>query len=244
MKTVLIIQARMGSVRLPGKSMKFLCGKPLLGHIFERVKRVRMIDSIMLATSELKENDPLVRLADDYGITSFRGSEWDLLGRYYHAAKSVDADLVLRLPADNVCPEPFAFDELIEYHKSINNDFSSNICSFMGNGWPDGIGVEAINFDALERAHKLNKAPLLREHVALNFYDYVNDRPAEKSMFKVGTIPCAASYSRPDIVLEVNTNEDLTLMRDLYGALYPRNKNFSIKDVINWFDERKGRIHG
>jgi len=236
-KTVLIVQARMGSTRLPGKSMVNLCGKPLIGHILERLEAVRNVDEIVLATSELHENDPIARYAHDNNFECFRGSENDLLDRYYQCALEYNADTVLRLPADNVCPEPFAYEMLVAYHHLSGNDFSSNICGFMGQKWPDGIGVEAIEFGALEQAWKNNHDPDKREHVALNFYDYINDKLPENSQFKVGTIACPSSISRPDIVLDVNTASDLDKMRKLYEDLYPQNKYFSIKDIIQWFDK-------
>ena len=238
-KVVLIIQARMGSVRLPGKSMMDLCGKPLIGHILERVKRVTKIDQIVVATSTNVENDPLENLALKYEVECFRGSEDDLLRRYYDAAMKFNASTVLRLPADNVCPEPFAYDRLIEYHVKSNNDFSSNICGFMGEKWPDGIGIEAIEFESLKHAHEHNHRSDQREHVALNFYDYINDCFPSGSLYSVGTIPCPKEISRPDISLDINTNEDFVLMKSLYQSLYPINPEFSITEIISWFDQRR-----
>lgn len=238
-KVVLIIQARMGSIRLPGKSMMDLSGKPLIGHILERVKRVTKVDQIVLATSTNVNNDSIENLAAEYEIECFRGSEDDLLKRYFDAALKYNASTVLRLPADNVCPEPFAYDSLIEYHIKSKNDFSSNICGFLGEKWPDGIGVEAIKFEALKHAHEHNHLPDQREHVALNFYDYINDCVPPGSIYKVGTIPCPDEIARPDICLDVNTMEDFVLMRSLYQSLYPINPEFSIREIIKWFDKRR-----
>ena len=238
-KVVLIIQARMGSTRLPGKSMMPLCGKPLVGHILERVAQCKSVDEIILVTSTDAENDILVNLAQEHAVSVFRGSENDLLERYFFAALQCEADVVLRLPADNVCSEAEEFDRLVDYHLNSTNDFSSNICNFKGNGYPDGIGVEAIDFEALKSAHHENFAPQNREHVATNFYDYVNDRLPEGTRFKVGTIRCPKDIARPDIVLDVNTPEDYELMRKLYLDLYPKDPSFNIRDVIEWFDRRK-----
>lgn len=238
-RVVLIIQARMGSVRLPGKSMMPLCGKPLIGHILERVSRCNRVDEIVLATSALAENDAIAACAKENGVSVFRGSEDDLLDRYYESAVKHRANIVLRLPADNVCSEPCEFDRLVEYHIHADNDFSSNICNFMGNGYPDGIGVEAISFSALEAAHAKIHTSHYREHVAASFYDYINDRMPDESPFSVGTINCPEEISRPDITLDVNTRQDYELMRDLYHSLYPQNPNFTIRDVIDWFDRRK-----
>ena len=156
-KVVLIIQARMGSTRLPGKSMMDLAGYPLVGRILERVKRAKNIDEIVLATSDKNKDDILVELANEYHVSSFRGSENDLVDRYYKAAKCFKADIILRLPADNPCPEPSEYDRLIEYQLGSNKDFSSNICNFMGNGYPDGIGVEAFTLKRWKKFGKLKQ---------------------------------------------------------------------------------------
>ena len=238
-KVVIIIQARMGSTRLPGKSLMDLCGKPLVGHILERVERAKTIDQIVLATSTTAENDALADYVTRLGIDVFRGAENDLLERYYKAAIHYNADTVLRLPADNPFPEPSEYDRLVEYHQSSDNDFSSNITNFMGNGYPDGIGVEAITMAALKKACENNTQPDQREHVALNFYDYVNDRVPEGSDFTVGTVKCPENISRPDIVLDINTQEDYQFLRSIYTDIYPENPDFTIHDVIEWFDKRE-----
>jgi spore coat polysaccharide biosynthesis protein SpsF len=235
-KVVLIIQARMGSTRLPGKSMMKLAGVPLVGRILERVKKVKTIDEIVLATSKRGKDDALDDLANEYGVYCFRGSETDLVDRYYEAAKLHKADVVLRLPADNPCPEPSEYERLIEYHLSNTNDFSSNICNFMGNGYPDGIGVEALNYNSLETIWKEESDPERREHIALNYYDYINDKLPSNVRFSVGTVSCPKKYSRPDIVLDVNTEKDYHTINELYKYLVKNNSIYSFTDVIEWFD--------
>ena len=235
-KVVLIIQARMGSIRLPGKSMMKLAGVPLVGRILERVKRANKINEIILATSDQGKDDVLVDLANKYSVSYFRGSETDLVDRFYKAAKFYKADVVLRLPADNPCPEPSEYDRLIDYHLSSTKDFSSNICNFMGNGYPDGIGVEAFTFNSLWEIWKVEKNPLKREHIALNYYDYINDNLPSDSSYSVGTVNCPKIFSRPDIVLDINTAEEYQMMNKLYESLVHKKPNFTFSDVIEWFD--------
>ena len=236
-RVVLIIQARMGSTRLPGKSMMDLAGAPLVVRILERVRRVNRIDQIVLATSDQKQDDVLEKLAGDYKVNCFRGSENDLVDRYYQCAKLFKANVVLRLPADNPCPEPSEYDRLIDYHVKSDNDFSSNICNFMKNGYPDGIGVEAFSFSSLEKIWKHESSSEKREHIALNYYDYINDKIPNGSSNTVGTIQCPEEYSRTDIVLDVNTIEDYHFMKQLYEDLYPKNPNFTFTEIIAWYDE-------
>ena len=235
-KVVLIIQARMGSKRLPGKSIMDLAGAPLVGRILERLKRVDRIDQIVLATSDQNQDDVLEKLAGDYKVNCFRGSENDLVDRYYQCAKSFKADVVLRLPADNPCPEPSEFDRLIDYHVKSGNDFSSNICNFMNNGYPNGIGVEAMSFSSLEIIWNNETCSEKREHVALNYYDYINDAIPNRSSFKVGTIQCPKEFSRPDIILDVNTKNDYLMIKYLYENIYPINPNFKFQDIIEHYD--------
>ena len=237
-KVVLIIQARMGSTRLPGKSMMDLAGAPLVGRILERVKRAKQIDEIVLATSDQEKDNVIVKLANDYNVSCFRGSENDLVDRYYQAAKFYQADIVLRLPADNPCPEPSEYDRLIDYHLVSNKDFSSNICNFMDNGYPDGIGVEAFAFEALRTIWENENDPEKREHISLNFYDYMNDKFPKNSSFSVGTISCPKEYSRPNIILDVNTREEYQMMKALYEYIYPTKPNFTFADVIEWYDNQ------
>jgi spore coat polysaccharide biosynthesis protein SpsF len=238
-KVVLIIQARMGSIRLPGKSMMKLAGIPLVSRILDRVKRATKIDEIVLATSDQGKDDVLIDLANKCLVSYFRGSETDLVDRFYKAAKFYKADVVLRLPADNPCPEPSEYDRLIDYHLSSANDFSSNICNFMGNGYPDGIGVEAFTFNSLETIWKVEKNTLKREHIALNYYDYINDNLPSDSTFSVGTINCPKIFSRPDIILDINTAEEYQMINNLYENLVHKKPHFTFSDVIEWFDLQK-----
>src|SRR5262245_19029581 len=115
-RVVMILQARMGSTRLPGKSMMHLAGAPLLARILERVRRCTIIDQIVLATTRESEDDALEDIARSYGVSTFRGSKDDLLDRYYQAAKAFRADLIVREPADNPVPEPAEIDRIIKYH--------------------------------------------------------------------------------------------------------------------------------
>lgn len=235
-KVVLILQARMTSTRLPGKSMMELAGAPLVGRIIERVKRCKMVDEIVLATTQKSEDDVLETLALSYGISVFRGSENDLLDRYYQAAKAFNAEIVVRLPADNPVPEPAEIDRIIAYHLTGQSDFSSNLAEVFGNGYPDGIGAEVFNFKTLEEVWRINSDPQKREHLHLNFFDYKSQKPTNPDRYLVGTVQCPEEFRRPDLVLDVNTQDEYEFMVELYEYLYPRNARFHITDIIQWYD--------
>jgi len=234
-KCVLIIQARTGSTRFPKKVLKKINGTSLIEHIIYRVKKAKKIDQIVLATTKKKEDDILCKLAKKNKISFFRGSENDLVDRYYKAAINFNANFILRLPADNPIPEPKEYDRLIKYHLKSKKDFSSNICNFKDNGYPDGIGVEIFNFKALEKIWKFQKIKRFREHIALNFYDYDKKKTYKKFSFKIGTIKCPNKISRPELVLDINYRKDLIFIKKIY-SFFNQNKNFSFFDVVDWYD--------
>ena len=227
----------MGSTRLPGKSLLTLAGKPLVGRILERVKKCKNIDQIVLAIPNTKENDPLDEIGKEYSISTFRGSEFNLLERYYKAAKFSSADYVVRLPADNATPEPSEIDKIIDHHISLKRaGFSSNLSSFFGSNYPDGIGAEIFDFSLLEEAYKKENNKEKLEHVHLNFFDYSTEKAVDSNWCPISTIKCPKEYSRPEIVLDINTIDQYIFIKKLYEYLYIKNQNFTIIDTLDWYD--------
>ena len=237
-RVVMIIQARMGSTRLPGKSMMDLAGRPLVGRILERIKRCSKLDEIILAVPDTSHDKVLVSLGESYGVKVFAGSENDLLDRYYKAAKLFGAEVVCRLPADNPAPEPSEIDKIVDFHLSLSvRGFSSNLTGFNDSGYPDGIGAEVFDFSLLEEAWLTTKNLKQREHVHLNFFDYISGRAVDSEWCPVRTVECPINFRRPDLILDVNTEEQYEFMRRLYEYLYPRNSEFHITDIIEWYDK-------
>ena len=232
-----IIQARMGSTRLPGKSTLDLAGKPLISRVIERVKKCLTFDEIVLAIPKGKKDDSLEHLGISNNVKVFRGSEDDLLERYYQTAKFYNAKFVARLPADNPVPEAKEIDKLINFHLKLNKKgFSSNLSPFFNSGYPDGIGIEVFDFSLLEHAYHSNNDPLKREHIHLNFFDYKTEKVVNSDWCPVSTIKCPKEYSRPDLVLDVNTKEEYLFIKEIYEYLYPKDPNFGILDIVNWYD--------
>jgi spore coat polysaccharide biosynthesis protein SpsF len=237
-RVVLIIQARMGSTRLPGKSMMDLAGAPLVGRILERVRRCTRLDDVVLAIPDTEKNRVLAGLGERYGVKVFSGSENDLVERYYQAALWTKAAVVGRLPADNATPEPAEIDRIVDFHLSLGRrGFSSNLSTIGDSEYPDGIGAEMFDFSLLEEARARHTDPRQREHVHLNFFDYSVNQPVDAAWCPVSTIKCPEGFRRPDMVLDVNTPQQYEFMRALYEYLYPRNPEFSITDTIQWYDE-------
>ncbi len=233
----MIIQARMGSTRLPGKSMMPLAGEPLVGRILERIKRCKKIDEIVLAIPQTQENAVIKQLGESFGVKVFSGSEHDLLERYYQAAVWTQAEYVVRLPADNATPEPEEIDRIVDHHLALERrGFSSNLSVIDDSGYPDGIGAEIFDFSLLEEARERDPDLRQKEHVHLNFYDYTSNIAVDSSWCPISTIKCPPSFSRPDLILDVNTRAQYEFMKNLYEYLYPRNPQFHITDIIEWYD--------
>jgi spore coat polysaccharide biosynthesis protein SpsF len=230
-KVVLIVQARMGSTRRPGKSMADLAGKPLIYRFLERLTRAQEPDVFVLATTDKPQDDVLADIAKkDFNIEVFRGSESDLVDRYYQAAKKYEADFVVRVCADNPVVEPEEVDRIIRFHKKGGSDFSANTHNILGNQYPDGLGAEVFDFEKLEEVWKITKDPANREHPHSYFYEH-----PEK--YRIRTVPCPEAFRRPELKLDVNLPEELEFLQAIYAYCYPKNPKFHITDIIKWYDE-------
>ena len=237
-----IIQARMGSTRLPGKSLMLLAGKPLVGRVIERIRTATKIDKLILAIPDNIENNPLETLGKSYGVQIFRGSEIDLVDRYYNAAKNLSCKYVVRIPADNPVPQGSEIDRIIDHHLSLNRPgFSSNLAEIYGSRYPDGIGAEIFDFELLEEISADFSDSKKREHVHLNFFDYATQKAVDETWCPISTVQCPSDFARPDIILDVNTQIQFEYMANLYKELYPSNPNFDIKDIIRWHDNHYGK---
>ena len=236
-RVVLVLQARMGSNRLPGKMLMELAGEPLVGRILERVKRCKSVDEIVLAIPDTEADKPLAEIGRAWNIKVFKGSENDLVERYYQAALEGNADIVVRLPADNATPQPEEIDRIISHHLSLNRvGFSSNLSVIDNSGYPDGIGAEVFDFCLLKDVRETVTDSFKREHVHLNFFNYDTGKAVDSDWCPISTIQCPEDFRRPDLILDVNTLEQYIFMKDLYEALYPRSPEFSIMDIIAWYD--------
>ena len=236
----LIIQARLGSTRLPNKVLKPLAGKPMIYRIVERVNRCNEIDNLILAIPDNKQNEKLSKIKFNKKIKIFKGSENNLVKRYYDAAKKFKTDIIVRLPGDNCMPEPSEIDKIVSFYKSYKKPFfASNLSNILNNGYPDGIGAEVFGFNFLENLLKKKLTKEQKEHPHLNFFDYKNNKPIDINWCKVRTIKCPKSFRRPDICLDVNTYKDYQYIKKIYDGLYYKKNNFNIKDIIKFLNYEK-----
>lgn len=220
MKTATVIQARISSTRLPGKALKKLCGFTLTQHVIDRVKKIKGVSRIILATGDKPENRPLVELSEKLGIESFTGSEDDVLSRYWRAVENIDCEYIIRITGDN----PFidfesASQALI--HAIKNNAHHSYV-----KGIPLGTGVEIIRKSALREAFKHGTTPYQREHVT----PYIKENPGT---FKLIHFKADIENPFPHLRLTVDTEEDFTVAEILYNALY-KGEPILLKDLIEY----------
>ena len=228
----------MGSTRLPGKSVLPLFGKPLVERIIERLHKVSECDEIILAIPNTKDNDILEEIANRQQIRVFKGSENNLLDRYYQAANVSHTDVVVRFPADNPVPEPRIIDQVIRHHRSQSSSgFCSNLASVFDSNFPDGIGAEVFDAHYLKELMDKQLETDKKEHLHLNFYDYKNKLAVDTNWCPVSAPSCEKEIARPDIVLDVNTKAQYDLMYRMYNDLYPINQFFTIEDIIRWWDK-------
>ncbi len=225
-KIVAVIQARLTSTRLPNKILLDLDGRPLLCHVFEKVKQAKMIDYIVMAIPDSSSNDALDTFIRKQNWNLFRGSEDDVLSRYYHASIQYQADLVVRITSDCPLVDSHTIDEAIKVHIRDGNDYTG---VGIEGGFPRGLDVEVLNFESLKLAHHKALKRSEREHVTLFIYE----NPA---LFKIRFIQAIGILRRPDIRLTVDTEEDLLLVREIYSVLNCGGKSFSIKDVFDLID--------
>lgn len=226
MNTAIILQARLGSNRLPEKVIKPILGKPMIALQIERLLRAREVDEIILATTEHPRDDILCDIAKSLNIKHFRGSENDVLDRFYGAASFFGVNNIVRCNADCPLIDPLVIDRVVSKYKQSfpNFDYVSNI---LQPSYPIGMHTEIFSFNALKEAH-INAIDMEeREHVT----PYIYRRP---SMFKLLNI--ASALDRSCYRLTVDYEVDLQLVDIVYQSLYPKNKVFSTEEIIVFLD--------
>jgi spore coat polysaccharide biosynthesis protein SpsF len=237
-KIVLIIQARMSSTRLPGKSMMLLAGKPLVFRMVERLKKCKKIDEIVIAIPDTPEDQVLIELTQELEVSSFKGSLLDVRDRYLKCAKQFNADYVVRIPADNPIPDANEIDKLIEFHLTKNpHGFSSNLAQVNNSGYLDGVGAEIFSTKLLEESVARPSSETVKEHVHRNFFNYATQTPVDADWCPIASPIAPAEISRPDIILDVNTMDDYIKIKRIYDNFYPKNPNFTTVEVINFLDK-------
>ena len=224
-----IIQARMGSTRLPGKVMMDLCGSPVLEHVVNRLNQSKLIDNIIIATSTDSNNQPIIDFCQKNDIDCFVGSEDDVLDRYYKTAidnNMKDEDIVIRITSDCPLIDPFVVDKVIEEHISNNNDYTTNVieCTY-----PDGLDCEVFNFSVLKDTWVNANLSSQREHVTL----YIRDNPDK---FKLGNVKNDIDLS--DLRWTLDEKEDFVFINEVYKNLYTKDSFFTMEDILDLLNKK------
>ena len=227
-RIIIIVQARMGSTRLPGKILKTILGKPLLGYLIERLQRVSLADKIIIATTTNESDNTIVDFCQKEGVSVFRGSEEDVLSRYYLSAEENQADVVVRITSDCPLSDPKLIDSCIQFFLDNTHQYDY-VSNSIERTYPRGFDVEVFSSGALWKAHKLAFSASDREHVTLFMYK-------NPKQFRVGSIKQGKDLS--EYRLTVDTPEDFELIRLILESLYPKNPNFNLEDVTKILEEQ------
>ena len=221
-RVVIIVQARMGATRLPGKPLKLVSGRPLLSYLVERLRRVKRAALVAVATTSAKQDQQIIDFCIQEHIPFFVGSETDVLERYYQAAQRFNADVIVRVTGDCPLIDPEEVDRVIACFQSQQPpcDYASNS---MEKKFLRGVDTEVFSFHCLERTyHEANKQAE-REHVT----PYIYLHPEQFSLVSAKQPSEWADYR-----LTVDTPEDFELVSKILETLYPSNPAFLTHDVM------------
>lgn len=255
-----IIQARMASSRLPGKVLLTINEKPMLAHVVERTRQAETVDQVVVATTTDPADDPLVEMCQNLGIKTFRGSQHDVLDRYYETAKKTSADIIVRITADCPLIDPELVDSTVRWFLGEDGlqlerkesrfpwDFAANrLPPPWGRTYPIGLDTEVCSFSALKQCWQEATLPHHREHVLPYLYEYspIADsrhlesyRPPEpgtiqdgKPQFRALLVNHSEDYG--NLRWTVDTAQDLQLVRMIYTHFRPREM-FSWQEVLDY----------
>jgi spore coat polysaccharide biosynthesis protein SpsF len=225
-RVVAVVEARMGSTRLPGKSMRPIAGRPLVARVIERIGRAQTVDEVVLATSSGSGDDVLAGLASELGIRVFRGSESDVLSRILGAAQMAAATFHVQCWGDCPFAEPGEIDRVVERLRASGADLAGN-----GLGperkLPYGLDVIALRVAALERAERETRDnPYHREHGTTYLYQ-------NPSLFRIEILETPPELALPKLDLTINQAADYEFVCRVYEQLYPSKPAFTVRDLLD-----------
>lgn len=225
---VAIIQARMGSSRLPGKVLEDIGGKPMLERVVCRARRSKFVGQVVVATTTDQMDDPVEDYCKSHGIPCFRGDPYDVLDRYYQAAQTFNAKIIVRLTADCPLIDPVEMDRTIEAFFREGVDFAANR---LPPPWkrttPIGMDTEVVTFTAFEQAWREAEKKYAREHVMPYLYE-------QEGRFRILLVDHDPDLGH--LRLTVDTHEDLILVRKIYEQ-FGNKDDFSLQDILDLLDE-------
>ena len=229
-KVIAIVQARMTSTRLPGKVLMPVMGRPLLRYELERLRRISCIDEIIVATTTNIDDDPVIEFCERMGVKTCRGSEHDVLSRYYEAVSLFGADVVVRFTADCPLIDPVLASSVIE------SFLSRDELDYIGIDYdriPHGMDTEVFTVSALSRAYNEGRDKPDREHVTW----YLHTNPDKFNVARYSIADDWGIYR-----LTVDTPEDFELIKILLERLYPDNPDFTLRDIVSLLEREPSLV--
>jgi len=224
METAIILQARLGSKRLPGKVLKKINGKTILEYTIERLKKTRLSKNIIVATTKREEDQKILRMAKKMNCYIFAGSTNNVLNRYYKAASYYDVKNIVRVCSDSPLIDPKIINKVYLFYLKNNYDYVSNK---IVPSYPIGMGVEILNFQSLEKANKLTKNSYDKEHVTA----YIYKNPKKFKIKNVGLKKKILNYR-----LVLDYIEDFKLISKILKHFNKQRKDFTLKDIIKYIN--------
>ena len=222
-RVICIIQARMGSSRLPGKVLKDICGQPMLAWVVERARMAKHIDEVVLATTTDPDDDAVAAFCRDHHIECFRGDVFDVLNRYYQTALHYQADIIVRLTGDCPLVDPQLIDQVVAVLQTRKLDFAANrLPPPYKRTYPIGLDVEVVTMQALTDAWQHAELKMEREHVMPYMYDGAKT-------FKTFVVDAETDHGAQRWT--VDTPQDLEFVREIAKRLDCR-KDFTWLDVL------------
>jgi spore coat polysaccharide biosynthesis protein SpsF len=234
MSATAIIQARLGSTRLPGKVLRPILDKPMLAHIVERVRSAPGVGRVVVATSDKPPDVAIVETCARLGIACFTGSELDVLDRFYKAAKSVGGDPLVRITADCPLADPELIGRVVAAQRTGNADYVSvatgaGAAKLEHGRFPDGLDAECFSFAVLDRAWREAKEQLDREHVTPYIW-------RNTTIFRCRQIMSEVDYSH--LRWTVDNETDFALVTAIYEALSAPGRTFGMQDILTLLKSR------
>ncbi|MEZ4752926.1 MAG: glycosyltransferase family protein [Bdellovibrionota bacterium] len=226
MKTIITIEARMGSSRLPGKMLLPICEKPILQLVIERLKRVKLANEVVVATTVNLLDDEIEALCKSIDCAYFRGSEPDVLDRLIQTAKAFDAEVIAQTTGDCPLIDPAVVDEAIKIFRESNVDYVSNR---LDRTYPTGVDPQVFYTSALERVAEKTNDPDDREHGS--YYIYTHPHEFTMKNFK------AEDVNLPHYRWLLDYPEDFEFTKAIYERLYPSNPDFTMYDVLKLLED-------
>ncbi|WP_372998799.1 cytidylyltransferase domain-containing protein [Sulfurimonas sp.] len=222
MKTVIILQARMNSSRLPGKILMNLNGKTVLERVIERLKTFSKADDLIVATTNTSNDDSTCELLEKIGVKYFRGSEDNVLERYYLCAKENDATQIIRATADDPLTDISLLDKMFTTHLYLECDYTFT------SGYPIGVQEEIVTFNALKKCYKNSTKENHFEHVL----EYIFEN---KSDFNINEVIAPKELNREDVRVTLDTKEDFEIIKKYYSKY--NYLELESEEIIKIWDE-------